>query len=310
MTLYPEPSSDARRPQGTHPWTEYFTPRSWPFWIVHAVAIVGVATTGWSWTGLALAVGLYYLRMFFITAGNHRYFAHRSYKTSRFFQFILAIGGSITLQKGVLWWAANHRHHHRHSDQEEDTHSPKIGGFFWSHMGWFLSDDWQSTRWHDIQDMSKYPELRWLNRYWIVPTIAMASLLVAVGGWHAILWGFFVSTTLLWHGTFTINSFSHIFGKQRYTTTDDSRNNWFLAMLTMGEGWHNNHHYYMNSTNQGFFWWEVDMSYLILKALSTVGIVWDLRKPPKHILEGRPKRSKAAGAAEALPVPQSLSEAA
>jgi stearoyl-CoA desaturase (delta-9 desaturase) len=148
--------------------------------------------------------------------------------------------------------------------------------------------------------MAKYPELRWLNKYHLVPGIALAVLLLLVGGWHALLWGFFVSTTLLWHGTFTINSFSHMVGRRRYKTSDDSRNNWVLALITMGEGWHNNHHYYMNSANQGFFWWEIDMSYMILKALSAFGIVWDLHKPPKHVIEGRPKRSRTN-----VPAPES-----
>jgi stearoyl-CoA desaturase (delta-9 desaturase) len=276
--------------QGNRRWQEYAKPRSWPFWGVHLVAIAGVIYSGWSWSGFALALGLYYARMFFVTGAYHRYFSHRTFKTSRAFQFLLALGGSTTLQKGVLWWAANHRHHHRASDQEDDIHSPRIGGFWWSHMGWILVDDHQHTRWSDIRDMAKYPELRWLNKYYLVPVVGMALLLQLIGGWHALLWGFFVSSTLLWHGTFTINSFSHIFGKQRYETTDDSRNNWILAIVTMGEGWHNNHHYHMSSTNQGFFWWEVDMTYMVLKVLSFFGIVWDLRKPPQHVLEGRPRR--------------------
>src|SRR5690606_24597905 len=162
------------------------------------------------------------------------------FKTSRFFQFILALGATTTVQKGVLWWAAHHRQHHRASDQESDVHSPRVGGFWWSHVGWILCKDHKATRWNDIRDMAKYPELRWLNRNYLVPVVAMAVLLAAVGGWHALLWGFFVSTTLLWHGTFTINSLSHIIGRRRYETEDDSKNNWFLAILTMGEGWHNN----------------------------------------------------------------------
>lgn len=276
--------------QGNRRWTEYTQPRSWPFWGVHAVAIVGVIYSGWSWSGLALAVALYYARMFFVTGAYHRYFSHRSFKTSRAFQFLLALGGSTTLQKGVLWWAANHRHHHRASDQENDIHSPRVGGFWWSHAGWILVEDHQNTLWSDIRDMAKYPELRWLNRNHLAPAIGLAVLLLLAGGWHALLWGFFVSTTLLWHGTFTINSLSHIVGRRRYETTDDSKNNWVLAIVTMGEGWHNNHHYHMSSTNQGFFWWEIDMTYMTLKLLSYFGIVWDLRKPPQHILEGRPKR--------------------
>jgi stearoyl-CoA desaturase (delta-9 desaturase) len=296
------------------PWTEFFKPISIPFWGVHLVALVGVIYSGFSWTGLALAVALYYARMFFVTAGYHRYFAHRTYKTSRFVQFLLGIGAETTAQKGILWWAANHRHHHRTSDTPEDLHSPSQGGFFWSHVGWIIVRDFEETRFDDIKDMARYPELRFLNRFHLLPPIAMAVALYFIGGWHALLWGFFVSTVLLWHGTFTINSLSHVFGKQRYETGDTSRNNWILALVTMGEGWHNNHHYHMNSANQGFFWYEVDLSYYILKLLSWFGIVWDLRKPPQHILEGRTKSHTAsaprANAAEGPEEPADFRDAA
>lgn len=274
-------------------WTEFAQFRTWPFIAVHLVAIGGVIYSGWSWSGFALAISLYYARMFFVTAGYHRYFSHRSFKTSRFFQFILALGGSCTIQKGPLWWAANHRHHHRSSDQENDIHSPVVNGFWWSHLGWVLVEDYQHTEWDDIRDMAKYPELRWLNRYDLVPVVAMAVTLQVFWGWHALLWGFFVSSTLLWHGTFTINSLSHVFGSRRYDTGDASRNNWFLAIVTMGEGWHNNHHHYMNSANQGFFWWEIDMSYTILRFLALFGIVWDLRKPPEHIVARVAKKGES-----------------
>jgi stearoyl-CoA desaturase (delta-9 desaturase) len=271
-------------------WTEYFKPISIPFWGVHVAAVAGVVYSGFSWSGLLLAIALYYARMFFVTAGYHRYFAHRTYKTSRLFQFLLGFGAETTAQKGILWWAANHRHHHRYSDTPQDIHSPKQGGFFWSHMGWIIVRDFEETDYDAIKDMARYPELRLLNRLQVLPPIIMAVSLYLIGGWHALLWGFFVSTVLLWHGTFTINSLSHVFGKQRYETGDTSRNNWLLALVTMGEGWHNNHHYHMNSANQGFFWYEIDMSYYVLKVLSWFGIVWDLRKPPQHILEGRGKR--------------------
>ncbi len=276
--------------QARRSWTEYVQPQSWPFWGVHLVAVLGVVYSGWSWSGAALAVGLYYARMFFVTAGCHRYFSHRSFKTSRAFQFLLGVGFSTSMQKGVLWWAANHRHHHKYSDQPGDIHSPVVGGFWWSQVGWILTNDHKKTLWGDIRDMAKYPELRWLNRYHYLPGWALGAALLYFGGWTTLLWGFFVSTTLLWHGTFTINSLSHIIGRRRYETDDDSRNNWVLALITMGEGWHNNHHHHMNSANQGFFWWEIDMSYMMLKFLSFFGVVWDLRKPPKHILEGRPRR--------------------
>jgi stearoyl-CoA desaturase (delta-9 desaturase) len=274
----------------------YFRPVSYPFWGVHLTAIVGVIALGFSWSGLALAVALYYARMFFITAAYHRYFAHRTYKTSRWFQFLLALGGTTAAQKGVLWWAAHHRNHHRYSDQPGDPHSPREG--FWrSHVGWITCMDYNETEWHRIRDMARYPELRLLNRYHLVPPIALAVLLFFVGGAHALVWGFFVSTVLLWHGTFTINSLAHVFGSRRYQTDDDSRNNWFLALITMGEGWHNNHHHYMSSAHQGFRWWELDMSVYILLLFEKVGLIWDVRRAPAHVVE-RPQPELAQVSAE------------
>ncbi|HSP98064.1 MAG TPA: acyl-CoA desaturase [Candidatus Dormibacteraeota bacterium] len=221
--------------------------------------------------------------MFGVTAGYHRYFSHRSYKTGRVFQFVLALLGTLAVQKGVLWWSANHRVHHKYSDQEGDVHSPVRNGFWWSHVGWILAEDWEETQYDRIPDMARYPELRWLNEHYLVPPVALATLLFLVGGLQWLVWGFFISTTVLWHSTFTINSLSHVFGRRRYETGDASRNNVWLALLTMGEGWHNNHHRYMNSVRQGFFWWEVDASYYILKALSWLGLVWDLHQPPARL---------------------------
>jgi stearoyl-CoA desaturase (delta-9 desaturase) len=263
--------------------------QSIPFFLVHILCL-GVFFTGGTWGDVALCIGLYYLRMFAITAGYHRYFAHRSYKTSRAFQFFLALLGTTSAQKGVLWWAGHHRAHHLYSDTPDDVHSPRQRGLLWAHVGWILSSRYEHTEWDRIKDFAKYPELRWLNRWHLVPPLAVAVFQYLVGGWHTLLWGGFISTTLLWHGTFTINSLSHVFGTQRYETKtkDDSRNNFWLALLTMGEGWHNNHHYYQSTANQGFFWWEIDMSYYILKVLSWFGVVWDLRTPPAHILENRP----------------------
>ncbi len=256
-----------------------------PFFAVHALCLLAFFTP-FHWYYPVVALGLYYLRMFGITAGYHRYFSHRSYKTSRFFQFVLAFIGTMSAQKGVLWWAAHHRDHHKFSDQPEDIHSPVQKGLWWAHCGWILCSKYDETKIDRIRDFAKYPELRWLNKYHLVPPVLLAVAMFLVGGLPLLVWGFFVSTTLLWHGTFTINSLSHVFGSRRYRTTDTSRNNWALALLTMGEGWHNNHHYYMSSANQGFFWWEVDASYYVLKAMSWLGLVWDLRKPPKHVLEG------------------------
>jgi stearoyl-CoA desaturase (delta-9 desaturase) len=267
------------------------------FWGIHAAAIAGVIVVGFSWTGLALALALYFPRLFFVTAGYHRYFSHRSFKTSRAMQLVLAIGAETTIQKGVLWWAAHHRRHHKLSDEPGDLHSVKQSGFWWAHMGWLMARDFEATDEHAIKDFAKYPELRWLDRNWWVPPVALALITLAAGGVFALVWGFFVSSVLSWHGTFTINSLSHLFGTRPYETTDDSRNNAVLALITMGEGWHNNHHHYQVAARQGFRWYQVDATYYILRGLAAVGLVKDLHGVPQHILEGRRKRPEEVASA-------------
>lgn len=261
-----------------------------PFWGVHLVALVGVSLLGFSLSGVLLAVALYYGRMFFVTAGYHRYFSHRSYRTSRWFQFVLAVSSQTSLQRGVLWWACHHRDHHRYSDTDKDLHSARIGGFWWSHLGWFLAPLYNDTDHSKVKDLARYPELRFLDRFPHVPGIGLGVILFALGGVHAVIWGL-VSTVFLWHGTFTINSLSHLWGTRRYDTDDDSRNNVVLALVTMGEGWHNNHHHYQSSTAQGFFWWEIDMTDYLLRALARIGVVWGLRRPPQHIRDGHERRA-------------------
>ena len=255
-----------------------------PYVLFHIVALVGVFLVPFSWAMVGWAVGMYYLRMFGITAGYHRYFSHRGYKTSRAVQFLLALLGTFSVQKGVLWWAAHHRDHHKYSDTELDIHSPTRRGFYWAHHGWILSHAYDATKYDRIKDFAKYPELRWLNEHWLAVQVAFGVGMYLLGGWDVLVWGFFVSTVVLWHGTFTINSLSHVYGTQRYVTGDTSRNNFWLALLTMGEGWHNNHHYYQSTARNGFFWWEIDLSWMVLKAMSWVGLVWDLREPPAWVL--------------------------
>jgi stearoyl-CoA desaturase (delta-9 desaturase) len=287
-------ASDAAAPTPNF-WVRYFHPQAWPFWVAHLGMVYGLVVLGFSWSGLALAVALYYARMFFITGVYHRYFSHRSYKTSRWFQFVIAALGGMSVQKGALWWAGHHRHHHKFSDQPEDLHSVRQQGMWESHVGWIVSVQHNETRYDLIRDFAKYPELVWLNKFHIVPVAVYAGLLYATLGFWGFFWGFVVSTVLLWHGTFTINSLSHVFGTRRYETTDDSRNNWFLALITMGEGWHNNHHHYQSTANQGFYWWEVDMSYYVLCAFAKVGLIWELRKPPQWVLDqGRGKAGAVA----------------
>jgi stearoyl-CoA desaturase (delta-9 desaturase) len=254
-----------------------------PFAVIHLLSL-GIFFVPFRWSYLIACLALLAVRMFWVTAGYHRYFSHRSYKTSRAFQFFIAFMAMTSVQKGVLWWAAHHRHHHRFSDQEEDLHSPTLFGFFWSHIGWIVSDRYNDTRLNYIADYAKFPELRWLDKYHYVPPTIFGVALYLIGGLPLFLWCFCLSTTLLWHDTFTINSLSHLFGSRRYQTSDTSKNNWLLALLTLGEGWHNNHHHFMASARQGFFWWEVDITYYTLKLLFWCGLVWDLRQVPAHLL--------------------------
>jgi stearoyl-CoA desaturase (Delta-9 desaturase) len=269
-----------------------------PFFAVHAVALATPFLAPITWKWVALAAGLYFLRIFAITAGYHRYFSHRAYKTSRPFAFLLALLGTTATQKGPLWWASLHRHHHRFSDTPEDIHSPLQRGFWWSHMFWILARRYEHTDQDRIKDFSRYPELRWLNRWHLVPPVALGLGLYLVGGWGALLWGYFVSTAVTWHGTFTVNSLAHVFGRRRYATADGSRNSLLVALITMGEGWHNNHHHYQSTANQGWFWWEVDATWYVLKALAAAGIVWDLRTPPPAVRDARsPEGAEVVAAA-------------
>lgn len=253
------------------------------FFAAHLVPLAGIFT-GVKISDFILCFILYYLRVFFITAGYHRYFSHRSYQLNRFMQFVMAFGGGMSAQKGALWWAAHHRHHHRYSDTPEDIHSPKKG-FWWSHVGWILCTKYDETRYDLIPDFAKYPELRWLNRYHLIPPTLLAIAVFLWGGWSALFIGFFLSTVLLWHGTFVINSLAHVFGRRRYVTTDTSRNSFILALITLGEGWHNNHHHFQAAARQGFFWWEMDVSFYLLKILSCMGLVKKMKKVPAAALK-------------------------
>jgi stearoyl-CoA desaturase (delta-9 desaturase) len=259
------------------------------FLAVHLVAFGGVAYCGWSWRGFALATVVYFARMVVVTAGYHRYFSHRSFRTSRVFQFLLAVGAQSAAQRGVLWWASHHRWHHKHSDTVRDVHSAKQRGFWHAHVGWLFTNEWNGTDPKLVPDLYRFPELRWLDRPGIslLPTIGLGFLFLGFGGLFGLVWGFMLSTVMLWHGSFAINSFAHLFGRQPYDTGDESRNNWILAIVTTGEGWHNNHHHYAGSACQGFHWWQVDVTYYVLRLLALFHIVWDVRRPPAQVLANR-----------------------
>jgi stearoyl-CoA desaturase (Delta-9 desaturase) len=273
-------------------------PGTIPFILVH-LACVAAIWTGVTTTALMIGAVLYVVRMFGVTAGYHRYFSHRSFRTSRAGQLLLALVAQSSAQRGILWWAAKHRHHHRHSDSVEDVHSPRHHGFWYAHLGWIFRPQHKESDYSAVPDLARYPELRFLDRHQYLPAAVLAVGVWLVAGWPGLVVGFFWSTVAVYHGTFMINSLAHVYGRQRYVTGDDSRNNWWLALITLGEGWHNNHHAYQRSTRQGFRWWEIDPTFYVLKALSWVRIVWDLGAPPPDVVRnerplGRPTIEKVA----------------
>ena len=270
-----------------------------PFVLMH-IACFALFWVGYSTFSVLFAVVLYALRMFAITGFYHRYFAHKAFQTSRTGQFIFALLGATAVQRGPLWWAAHHRHHHAHSDEKTDAHSPMQHGFLWSHIGWFLSRANFHTQFERVKELAKFPELRFLDRFdVVVPTIFAVGIfflgeLLAVkapkletNGWQLLVWGFVISTVVLYHITFSVNSLAHLWGKRRYITRDDSRNNFVIALFTLGEGWHNNHHHYPGSAKQGFYWWEIDFTYYGLRLLAALGLIWNLRTVPIAIRESK-----------------------
>lgn len=281
-------------------------PRVIPFVCLH-LACFGIIYVGFSWFACLFALALYILRMFAITAFYHRYFAHKAFKTSRIGQFIFAILGASAVQRGPLWWASHHRNHHAHSDEIVDAHSPHQHGFLWSHIGWFLSRANFSTQLERVKELAKFPELRFLDRFDIVIPIALGASIYGFGellayahpqlntnGFQLFIWGFVLSTVLLYHGTFCVNSLAHVWGKRRYATRDHSRNNALIAFITLGEGWHNNHHHFPGSASQGFYWWEIDFTYYGLKILAALGIIWDLKTVPITIKNAHISKSTSS----------------
>ncbi len=288
----------------------------WPIpFAILTLSVLAVFIVGWSWIAIATCAFLYFIRMFGITGVYHRYLSHRTYKTSRWFQFVLAYLGNSAAQRGPLWWSAHHRHHHRYSDEPDDIHSPRQTGFWNSHILWWSRRKNIATRTDLVPDLAKFPELIFLDRFDALAPISVGVLMIAFGaalhrffptlGTNALqmfVWGFCVSTVVLFHGVATINSLSHVFGSRRFQTTDTSRNNFLLAIITLGEGWHNNHHHYCNSTRQGFFWWEIDITYYGLKLLEKMGLVWDLKPVPKRLLspQAKPEINRSYAGARTL----------
>jgi stearoyl-CoA desaturase (delta-9 desaturase) len=271
--------------------------RAIPFISINLACLL-VFWVGFSWVAFTTALVLYFLRVFSIGAFYHRYFSHRAYKTNRFWQFIFAILGNSAAQRGPLWWATHHRQHHMCADESNDAHSPLHHSFLWSHMGWFLANKNYYYNPERVTDLARYPELVFLDRHdSLVPIILGVSLFLAgvllnhvapglaTSGLQMYVWGFCISTMAVFHTTVSINSIAHKFGKRRYETKDNSHNSLILALLTLGEGWHNNHHHYPSAARQGFMWWEIDITFYMLKLMEKVGIIRELRGVPRPLLE-------------------------
>lgn len=294
----------SRLKEGSGPHINKDTKIQWvrilPFILLH-LACFTVFWVGISWFAVIFMLTFYLVRMFAITAFFHRYLSHKTFQTSRTVQFIFLLVGTMSAQRGPLWWAAHHRYHHRFTDTAQDPHS-STHGFWYSHIGWFLNEQNVSTRKDAIKDWLKFPEIVWLDRFSLPVVLITAFIIYLLGEWLAVshpgfgtsgpqllVWGFVISTVLLIHATLCINSLAHLYGSRDFDTPDNSRNNLFLSILTLGEGWHNNHHYYAGSARQGFFWWQIDMTYYGLKLMSWCGLVWGIKPVPPRIYAARKK---------------------
>lgn len=267
------------------------------FWIVQASALL-VFAVPCSAGLIALWAVSHFLRAIGLTLAFHRYFAHRAFQMHRAARFVWAFIGTAAMQKGPLWWAGHHIHHHKYADREGDPHSPMVSGIYYAHIGWFLND----TK-HDkidatnpvVRDFSKAWEIRLLSDYFFVPPLLLALTLFLVGGLPWLVWGFCLPTVTLAHSTFAINTVNHLFGSRRFDTIDESRNNPLTALFAVGEGWHNNHHRFQRAARNGFYWWEFDPTWYVIKLMSFVGLAWDLQPVPERIYaEARETKARRA----------------
>lgn len=254
-----------------------------PYACLH-LACLAVFWTDITWSSVGVCLGSYWLRGVGVGLGYHRYFAHKSFKTSRAMQLFLALLGATSLQRGVLWWADTHRYHHRWADTPTDLHSPTYHGFLYSHSGWFMYQNNRRTNLSNVADLAKFRELVWLDdwRFHYIPFLIYVLAIYLLFGWTGLIWGIALSTVLLWHSVHWIQSMSHSYGGyRRWPSADQSRNHWLFGLISLGE-FHNNHHYYPSSCRQGLAWWEIDLNYYLLKIMSWLGLVWDLKTPPDH----------------------------
>ena len=248
--------------------------------ISHAAAIA--ALFFWSWTAIACAVILYWIAgSLGIGMGFHRLLTHRGYHVPKIVEYFLVTCGTLALEGGPIQWVTTHRIHHAHTDKHGDPHTPRDGGW-WAHIGWILrgtaQDHTQATLEHYAPDVVKNRYYVWLNKFYYVPQIVLAILLLAFGGWGVMLWGVFLRVTVGLHSTWLVNSATHLWGRRRFVTSEDSRNSWWVALLTFGEGWHNNHHAFPTSAQHGLKWYEIDVNWWGIKVLQLLRVARGIKR--------------------------------
>jgi fatty-acid desaturase len=247
--------------------------------LAHLAAVA--ALFFWSWPAVITAVVLYWVGgSLGIGMGYHRLLTHRGYKVPKAVEYFLTTCGTLALEGGPIQWVVTHRIHHAHTDRAGDPHTPRDGGW-WAHIGWIL---WGTAQNHDQATLERYaPDLikdrfyRLLNRFYYVPLIVVGVLLFAFGGWGVMLWGVFLRSVLAFHATWLVNSATHLWGKTRFETGDDSRNTWWVALVTFGEGWHNNHHAHPTSARHGLHWYEIDLNWLGIRVLQLLGLAYNIK---------------------------------
>lgn len=286
------------------------------FWTVQVSALL-VFAVPFRWAFVAVWAGSHFLRAIGLTLAFHRYFAHRAFKMNRIARFVWVWIGTSAMQKGPIWWAGHHVNHHKYADRDGDPHSPMVSGVYYAHIGWFLNDTRNDTLEPTnpvIRDFSKVPEIAFIEKYFFLPPLTLAIAMFALGGFPLLIWGFCLPTMTLAHATFAINTVNHMFGSRRFETVDESRNNPLTAFFAVGEGWHNNHHRYQRAARNGFYWWEFDPTWYVIRAMKAVGLAWDVQAVPKRIYEEarvvKAKRAtrKAPSIIEAVPLSLELAE--
>ncbi len=248
---------------------------------IHFVALFALIPSNFNWHAIAVAFVLYWITGGLgITLGFHRLVSHRSFQTPKWLEYCLVFCGTLACQGGPIEWIGLHRIHHKFSDTEPDPHDSNKG-FWWSHMGWMLSQNPSSKEVPRFtQDIINDPVYQFFQKYFIPIQVVLGLILYSFGGWPFVIWAIFVRLVVVFHCTWFVNSATHKFGYQSYESEDNSKNCWWVALLTFGEGWHNNHHAYQYSARHGLRWWEIDLTWMTISLLQSLGLATSVKLAP------------------------------